>query len=839
MATTPSPDSYIPLDLGQHYNASKNDLPSGDPAPTGLQQFHGLPFLIGNGAAGSPCFLLLDGSTPAPIEIPVNQTAHYLIFAHRLLESRLFDNGPIGECIADYTIRLASGEAYTLPIRERFEIATVPPGWGHFPFLAYPDQQERLWPRQEGRWGHAGSRQTEGIASHALGYFLWPWQNPQPDVSITAITIQPRGPRFLLAAVTLSHLPEHPFPRSGSRPISITLPNVADARQPFALTVHVDRGVSSYPHPLPATSSTTFLSDPQRGWGEAPNRSSSPAYAEITAIPSATLQICLGEESLGTFRWGDLEQAKQLDVSDRLHVELVDHGRNWVRTTITDTVTGRPLPCRVHFRSLEGIPFAPYGHHPHINSGNGTWHIDVGGDVRLGQISYAYVNGTCEGWLPRGDVLVDVAAGFEYEPLRTTVHIDSGQQELHLSLRRIRDMNAERWFSGDTHVHFLSTQGAALEASGEGLNIVNLLLSQWGALFTNTEEFTGQPFITHGGRTIVYATQENRQHMLGHLTLLGLKHSVMPWCTGGLSEAELGGILETTLSAWADACHAQGGTVIIPHLPAPNGEPAALIATGRADAVEMLEHQIYRHNEYYRYLNAGYRLPLVGGTDKMSNDVPVGLYRTYVSIPPDEEFTYENWCRNLRLGRTFLSGGPLIGLRAAGANIGDMIQLPSGGGTIEVDAWTESIFPIHTLQLITNGQVIGETTTSQGAHHLTLHERVRIKEHSWIAARCSGPSYANPVRHHDEWHRGIMAHTSPIYCAVGEPWQRFDDSTIHYMLTLLDGSLAYIRQRSRQYPPHLITHHHGQDDHLAFLERPFHEAIAALHQRLHQHGLSH
>ena len=64
----------------------------------------------------------------------------------------------------------------------------------------------------------------------------------------------------------------------------------------------------------------------------------------------------------------------------------------------------------------------------------------------------------------------------------------------------------------------------------------------------------------------------------------------MPWCTDGPSEAELGGTLETTMAHWADACHAQGGTVIIPHLPNPNGEPAALIATGRADAVEMIKH---------------------------------------------------------------------------------------------------------------------------------------------------------------------------------------------------------------------------------------------------------
>src|SRR5205814_2181119 len=158
--------------------------------------------------------------------------------------------------------------------------------------------------------------------------------------------------------------------------------------------------------------------------------------------------------------------------------------RNWVETVVRDDATGQPVPCRVHFRSTEGVPYQPHGHHGHVNSNLGTWHVDVGGDLRLGQISYAYVDGRCQGWLPRG-------------------------------------------------------------------------------------------------RTIVWATQENRQHLLGHLTLLGLRRPVYPWCSDGPSEAELGGTLETTMAAWADACHAQGGTVILPHLPNPNGEPAALIATGR------------------------------------------------------------------------------------------------------------------------------------------------------------------------------------------------------------------------------------------------------------------
>jgi hypothetical protein len=58
-------------------------------------------------------------------------------------------------------------------------------------------------------------------------------------------------------------------------------------------------------------------------------------------------------------------------------------------------------------------------------------------------------------------------------------------------------------------------------------------------------------------------------------------------------------------------------------------------------------------------------------------------------------------------------------------------------------------------------------------------------------------------------------------------------------LTLVDGSLAYIRQRSRQYAAESTTHQHGRDDHLAYLSEPFLEAQEALHQRLHALGVAH
>ena len=177
--------------------------------------------------------------------------------------------------------------------------------------------------------------------------------------------------------------------------------------------------------------------------------------------------------------------------------------------------------------------------------------------------------------------------------------------------------------------------------------------------------------------------------------------------------------------------------------------------------------------------------------------------------------------------------------RVDGQEVGDTLTLPGNGGTVEIEAWAESTLPIHTLQIIQQGRVVAQTEQVGGVRRLELRQKLRIDHHTWLAARCGGPGYATAIPHLDLWQRGIMAHTSPVYIAVGEPWQMFDAGTASYMLTLLDGSLSYIRQRSPQYPPGAVTHPHGDDDHLTFLEAPFQEAIQAIHRRMHERGIAH
>jgi hypothetical protein len=852
-------DAYRPLDLGAYCTGrarSVGDMraPLGAPSaamiplPVGRQTFRGLPFLVGREAAGDePDVILLDGAS-TPLSIGIGATATWLVFVHRLLETRVYEGAPVGGDVARYVVHFADGGEESVAVRERFEIAFPDERWTQLPFLGWWDRDYELPPRVAGRWEDAGLRQTETAFPGDVSWTLYPWRNPRPTVQMISVEILPRGPLFALGGITLSSLHEHPFRAGGARDIVVTVGDAADAGPVFGssggnvtdaaavtdLRVSVDRGLAGYTFSLPAADAESFLAEPVQGFGEAANPRPSPAVARVSAVDSATLRVSLGPRDLGAVRWGELIRDGHAEPSPGVRIEVTDPGRNWVRTTVVDDATGAPIPSRIHFRSAQGIPFAPHGHHAHVNSSQGSWHTDIGGDVRLGQISYAYIDGTCEGWLPRGDVIVDVAQGFEYEPLRARITIAPGQQDLEVRLRRWADMNADGWYSGDTHVHFLSPSGGATEARGEGVNVVNLLQAQWGSLFTNTEDFTGAPYVHADGRTIVYASQENRQHVSGHMSLLGLKRPVMPWSADGLGEGELGGTMESTMSDWADRAHAQGGTVITPHFPSPNGETATLVATGRTDAIEMIRHGRYEHASWYRYLNAGYRIPVVGGTDKMSADTPVGLYRTYVRVGPGEPFTYDAWCAALRAGRTMHSGGPLIRFSVDGRESGDTIDLPAGGGTVEVTASAESIFPISSLEIIHDGVVVAssQTVTRIGRRWgLALREPIRVGGHGWLAARVGGAGYWDTIRHHDSWERPIFAHTSPVYVAVGGPWWRFDADVAGAMLTLIDGAVGYIRNVSAQAPLGTVAHHHREADHAAYLERPYREAIAEIESR--------
>jgi hypothetical protein len=409
-----------------------------------------------------------------------------------------------------------------------------------------------------------------------------------------------------------------------------------------------------------------------------------------------------------------------------------------------------------------------------------------------------YINGETRVKLPRGKVYVEVSKGFEIRPVRKVVEVGEAD-EIVIEIEKVLPWREKGWVTADTHVHFLSPLTAMLEGAAEGVNVINLLASQWGELMTNVGDFDGRN--TWGGADsgggpegsgeyLVRVGSENRQHVLGHISLLGYAGPLIaPMASAGPDESALGDPLEVSLLQWAQQCHQQGGLVVLPHHPVPRAEGAAVIASGEADAVEMtsLNYLYYGINPYaladwYRYLNCGYKVPLVGGTDKMAASTAVGTVRTYAHLPEGEPFSYETWKKVIRSGETFVTYGPLLDMLVDGKPLGSRIDLSASGGTLDV-TWevASATIPITRVELVINGE-IRESLAVPEAGSCGFWS-VPVDRSCWLCLLVRG--------HYQDQAQIITAHSSPVMVQLaGSPFIAAADALS--ILEQIEGSLAYL-----------------------------------------------
>jgi len=325
--------------------------------------------------------------------------------------------------------------------------------------------------------------------------------------------------------------------------------------------------------------------------------------------------------------------------------------------------------------------------------------------------------------------------------------------------------------------------------------------------------------------TLVWVGTENRQHLLGHLSLLGVRGApVFPMTTAGPSESYLGDPTWTTLAEWADEARRKDGLAVIPHFPNPNAEVAADVALGKIDAVEINMQAWPIHvYEWYRYLNCGYRVTAVGGTDKMSAQMPVGAVRTYARLEPGQPVTFDAWAAAVRAGRTFTTTGPLVELAVEGKGPGEALPLPAGGGSVHVRATAESVVPFSALEIVVNGRVVAERRSAQGTYRCTLDEPIAVPGSAWIAARVTGE-----MRGWVGSPRIVAAHTTPVYAVAGGA-EQFDASDGSYLLTLVEAGLTWMDTLATRPDPE----RHARN------RRVFEDARDRLHARLHAGGGDH
>jgi len=769
--------------------------------PRGRQTSWGIPFRLGPKKPNARGLIVLADGVP-DVTVPIGGRATHICFLHFSDTVRNPGaNAAGGERYAEYVLRYRDGEEHVQPIRRRFEVGPFATGWEGNSFAAQRSALPAVATPETARaWGLL---QT-GVASgpEPQGCWVYALENPRPEAPISSLVLRGTAKRPVgVLGITLYDGPGHPLRHLPRRVFKVVLP-AKEKVLAADLQAEIDLGVITRVYAVPAKLDPGWVKAPDRGLGkpQQPEKPGREFLVEATGAEGATLAVKAGRARKRDVPLGQAwAKGRARSADGQLRVTMVHPRHQWMFVNVTDAATGKPTPTRIHFAGPDGDYIAPYGHHAVVNE---NWFEDYGGDLQLGAQSFAYVPGRFQMDMPVGEVYVEAGKGFEYEPLRKRLTIRPGQRELNLTIERAHNLRQEGWVTADTHVHFISPQTAWLEGQGEGLNLINLLASQWGRLFTNVGDITGELSGCSGDDTLVWVGTENRNHLLGHISMLGAHGDpVYPMCDGGPGEAYIGDPEVMTLTHWAQTCKERDGVVIRPHFPGPSCEEPVYFALGQLDGAEVRQFanpdsgslDEFCFTEWYRYLNCGYRVAAVGGTDKMSAGMPVGGARTYARLSRNQGFTFENWGRAIRAGRTFTTSGPLIDLTVDGHAIGDEIRVPRRRATVEVHAQAQCVWPIHRLEVIVSGRVVAATSSKRGARSLSLREKVRLDGSCWIAARCGSRAR---VQHC--WPIHLGAHTSPIYViAAGQ--ELFSPSDATYMLTLIDGGVTYLDTLSVRY----------------------------------------
>jgi hypothetical protein len=345
--------------------------------------------------------------------------------------------------------------------------------------------------------------------------------------------------------------------------------------------------------------------------------------------------------------------------------------------------------------------------------------------------------------------------------------------------------------------HFLTPYAALLEAAGEDLAVVNLLAtedsvravvrSEDGRIYpvvSNILAFSGQqPALERPGHLVV-VNSYNQHALLGELALLNCHRVVYP-----LSVGVAGPVGHWLLADWCDQCHRKGGLVVWTDvlganldLGSPYGEGLADLLLQKIDAIEfsLVERSTAQlEEEWYAFLGAGCRVPLLGASAKTSNEEPLGEYRTYARLPPGEPLSYRNWIEAVRAGRTFLTSGPLLSFTVNGRGPGEVLTLPSLDEPVHIVAEARSLSRFDRLELLLNGGIYRCADAAGSPPSASLDFEAKPPAPGWLAARCSTQA------------RFLDAHTSPVYVQVGGRPPPVDATKVAQLTSALDSLLQW------------------------------------------------
>ena len=362
-----------------------------------------------------------------------------------------------------------------------------------------------------------------------------------------------------------------------------------------------------------------------------------------------------------------------------------------------------------------------------------------------------YVDGEYEASLPAGRYQLVVTKGPEYRRQVVPFEVsDATTTALNVDMTRWTNMAEAGWLSGDDHVHMTRTpnDNASIStlASAEDLNVTNVL-QMGNPRDTHFEQyaFGDDGRYRSGNFALVPGVEDPRTAVRGHTISLNIQEVFRP-ADRYLRYDEI----------FAEY-RRQGGLSGFAHVAGRlfNVERglAVDVPLGAVDFVELLQDGVLETELWYDYLNMGFKLIPMAGSDFPYYNPP-GAERNYVYVGDDDSI--DAYYEGLRQHRTFVTNGPILDFKVNGNLPGANLELAQGDDVI-VEAHASlnpDLEAIDRLELVVHGDVVATANDVSADNRLSLFWTAKVMEGTWIAVRAYGVDQA-------------VAHTAPVYVTMG------------------------------------------------------------------------
>lgn len=441
--------------------------------------------------------------------------------------------------------------------------------------------------------------------------------------------------------------------------------------------------------------------------------------------------------------------------------------------TLELTDAGRPVPGLVRFRDAQGKTLAVESL---LSRGLGLaadhrareWHVLPGRTTLR---------------LPREKLTIEAFRGLETELARVDLKVpDADGAALRIPLKRFADPAARGWRGANTHLHLKDVERPEADRylrevpAADGLDVLFVsYLERADADQTYvSNRYTEEDLAELGRATgVQFGIGEEHRHNFGgfdegygHAMFLDLRKLIKPVSIGR-------GIMKTgtdfpPLQRGIDEARAQGATVLWCHNTFGLEDLPNWIA-GRPHAQNIFDGDPEAHGSFrdtfYRYLNAGLRVPFSTGTDWFIYD----FSRAYAIVP--KLGSPRDWLRSLEAGRTFITNGPLLEFEVNATVPGETVSL-AAPGRVRVKGKAQGRVNFRRLELVRNGQVIAAADArAQGGHvAATLERDLVVEGPCWLALRIPPPPLKGEPdgdAPRSELGGPLFAHTSAVYVEVG------------------------------------------------------------------------